>query len=174
MILTGRVWKLGDDVHATDLLPAAYDRFASRGEWTECATRALEAIRPDFQSGRQPGDLIVAGRNLGAGHAHYHRGGALACRAAGLGALLADSLNGLFMRSAIDEGYPAWPIAGIADFVADGDRMEIDLAAGQARNLTQATHIAFKPCDPVILDILAAGSAMNWSIARSKSALAAE
>lgn len=173
MRITGRVWKLGDDVRATDLLPAAHDRLASRGEWAECAAKALELVRPEFQSGRQPGDLIVAGKNLGAGHAHYHRGGALACRAAGVGALLAESLNGLFMRSAIDEGYVAWAIPGIGGFVADGDHLDIDLAAGVGHNLTQETRIDFKSCDSIILDILAAGSVTNWSIARYERAQAA-
>ena len=173
MKLTGRVWKLGDDVGATDLLPAAYDKSASRGEWADCIPYVLEGLRPDFNDARQPGDLIVAGRNLGAGHAHYHRGGVLGTKATGIAAMFADSLNGLFFRSAIDEGYPAWPVAGLAAFVKDGDRLEIDLAAGQARNLTQGTDMSFKPCDQAILDILAAGSVMNWAIERYEQGLAA-
>jgi 3-isopropylmalate/(R)-2-methylmalate dehydratase small subunit len=173
MKLTGRVWKLGDDVGATDILPAAYDKSASRGDWADCVAHVLEGLRPDFQRNRQPGDLIVGGRNLGAGHAHYHRGGVLGSKAAGIGALLGDSLNGLFFRSAIDEGYPAWPIAGISDFVDDQDTLEIDLAAGEAKNLTQGTTLSFRPCDKVVLDILAAGSAMNWAIQRSEHGLAA-
>lgn len=173
MKLTGRVWKLGDDVGATDLLPAAYDKSASRGEWDDCISHVLEELRPDFKDTRQPGDLIVAGRNFGAGHAHYHRGGVLGTKATGIAAMFADSLNGLFFRSAIDEGYPAWPVPGLATFVDDGDTLEIDLAAGQARNLTQGAAMAFKPCDPAILAILAAGSVMNWAIARYEQARAA-
>ncbi|MEJ6479778.1 MAG: hypothetical protein QNL92_13985 [Octadecabacter sp.] len=173
MKLTGRVWKLGDDVGATDLLPAAYDKSASRGEWDDCIPHVLEGLRPDFREGCKPGDLIVGGRNLGAGHAHYHRGGVLGSKAAGIGALLGDSINGLFFRSAIDEGYPAWPIKGLADFVEDGDNIEVDLATGSVRNLTQCTNMDFKPCDKVILDILAAGSTMNWSIQRYENGLAA-
>lgn len=170
MKLSGKVWKLGDNVGATDLLPAAYDKNASRGEWHECAPHVLEGTRPDFQAGRQTGDLIVGGVNLGGGHAHYHRGGALGCRAAGVAALLGESINGLFLRCAIDEGYPAWAIAGIGDFVADGDVIEVDLASGSASNLTQGTELAFTPCDSIILEILAAGSVMDWAVARPKTA----
>lgn len=173
MKLAGRVWKLPDNVAATDLLPAAYDRHASRGEWKECAPHVLEELRPDFSDGCQPGDIIVAGANFGAGHAHYHRGGALGCRSAGVAALLADGLNGLFMRCAIDEGYPIWPIPGISDFVADGDLIEVDLATGHARNATHGTEMTFKPCDPAILDILAAGSVMQWSVNRYRATQAA-
>ena len=104
MKLNGRVWKLGDDVGATDLLPAAYDKAASLGKADECAAHVLEGLRPDFRAGRQPKDLIVGGRNLGAGHAHYHRGAVIGCRSAGLGALLAESVGGLFLRASIDEG----------------------------------------------------------------------
>ena len=77
------------------------------------------------------------------------------------------------MVSPIDEGFPAWPISGLTAFVEDGDRLEINLAAGTAQNLSQGTSMTFKACDKVILDILAAGSTMNWSIQRYENGLAA-
>jgi 3-isopropylmalate/(R)-2-methylmalate dehydratase small subunit len=166
MKLSGRVWKLGNEVGATDLLPAAYDKAAELGKAEECAAHVLEALRPEFQASRQPGDLIVGGQNLGVGHAHYHRGAVIGCRAAGIGALLAESVGGLFLRSSIDEGYPAWALPGIHAFVNDGDRLEIDLASGEACNLTQGTRTQFRPIDPAILAILDAGSTINWALSR--------
>ena len=170
MMLAGRVWKLGDNVSATDLLPAAYDRFASRGEWASCAPHVLEFLLKDFACAVKPGDIVVGGANLGSGHAHYHRGGALGPRAAGIVALFGDSVNGLYLRGAIDEGYAVWPIAGISSFIADGDELEVDLAAGSARNLTQGTTMAFTPVDPIILAIWEAGSAMDWALRRKEMA----
>ncbi|HFJ9613144.1 TPA: hypothetical protein ACG4NT_000715 [Stenotrophomonas maltophilia] len=166
MKFEGRVWKLNDDVKATDLLPAAYDRQASQSKWDECAPHVLEEVRPDFADRADEHVIFVAGKNLGSGHAHYHRGGALACRAAGVKALLADSVNGLFQRCAIDDGYLAWPIPGLRDNVNDGDWLEIELALGTVENVTQGTQFKFKPPSQVITDILEAGSSFAWAINR--------
>ena len=122
---------------------------------------------------KQPGDIIVAGENLGTGHAHYHRGAVMGCRAAGVAALLGEKISGLFLRSAIDEGYPAWGIPGIHGFVSDGDHIEIDLEHGEARNLTQSTQFKFDAMNKIILDILEAGSAVQWALKRTDGARAA-
>ena len=49
MKLIGRVWKLGDSVGATDLLPAAYDKAASMGNADQCAPHVLEGSVPIFK-----------------------------------------------------------------------------------------------------------------------------
>jgi 3-isopropylmalate/(R)-2-methylmalate dehydratase small subunit len=166
LIFIGRVWKLGVAVKATDLLPAAYDKAALRGEAEECAPHVLEAMRPEFQALHQPGDLIVGGPEFGVGHAHYFRGAIIACRAAGVSALIADKVSGMFLRSAIDEGFPAWSFSGISAFVDDGDRLEIDFASGVAVNHSRDASQSFPAVNPIILDILTAGSSLQWALAR--------
>jgi len=166
MKFSGRVWKLGDNVGATDLLAARYDKAASTGKADECATHVLEDMRPEFQADKRSGDIIVGGVNLGAGHAHYHRGAVIGSRAAGVSALLAETISGLFLRGAIDEGYPVWGFRGIHDFVNDGDLLEIDVSTGEARNITQATTRKFEPMAKPILGILNAGSSVKWALER--------
>jgi len=166
LIFIGRVWKLGAAVKATDLLPAAYDKAALRGEAEECAPHVLEAVRPEFQALHQPGDLIVGGSDFGVGHAHYFRGAIIACRAAGVGALVADKISGMFQRSAIDDGFPVWSFPGISAFVDDGDRLEIDFTSGVAVNHSRDASQTFPAVNPIILDILAAGSSLQWALAR--------
>jgi 3-isopropylmalate/(R)-2-methylmalate dehydratase small subunit len=116
----------------------------------------------------------VAGVNLGTGHAHYHRGAVIGCRAAGISALLGEKISGLFLRSSIDEGFPAWGIPGIHSFISDGDRLEISLEQGEAKNLTQGTEFKFKPLDKIIIDILDAGSAVQWALKRTEVKYAAD
>ena len=166
MKFVGRVWKLGDNVGATDLLAAQYDKAASTGKADECAKHVLESLRPDFQAEKKPGDIIIGGVNLGAGHAHYHRGAVLGSRTAGVSALLAETINGLFLRGAIDDGYPVWGFRGIHEFVNDGDRLEIDVSTGEARNITQGTARRFEPMAKPILGILNAGSSVKWALER--------
>lgn len=166
MILTGAVRKFGDDLGATDLVPARYDKLGMSHQWAECAKHVLEDVAPGMAETIRPGDILVGGQGFGAGHAHYYSAAVMGCRTAGFGALLAEGIGGLFQRAAIDFGMPAWSFPGIAALVSDGDQLEIDLATGVARNLTTGAQAQFKPVSPIILDILAAGGSEGWALTR--------
>ena len=166
MILGGRVWRLGDNVGATDLLPARYDKQGMSRQWDECAKHILEDARPGLAERVGRGDIIVAGENFGAGHAHYYSAAVMGCRTAGIAAFLVDSIGGLFQRACIDFGMPAWPMPGLAGLVAEGDELRIDLATGDARNLTTGAAMRVPPIAPLILDILSAGGSGPWALRR--------
>lgn len=172
MILTGRVWRLGDNVGATDLLPARYDKQGMSRQWDECAKHILEDARPGVAERVRPGDIVVAGNNFGAGHAHYYSAAVMGCRTAGIAAFLVDSIGGLFQRACIDFGMPAWPMPGISALVADGDELRIDLATGETRNLTTGTDTRVPPVASLILEILAAGGSGPWALRRVGAAAA--
>jgi len=165
--LGGRVWKFGDDLSMFDLLPARYDDLGVNENWQECAGHLLEDIRPNFVADRRPGDIIVAAENLGIGHAHYYRATILACKIGGVAAMLAGSTVSLFQRGAIDQGLPVWAYPGIGAIVEDGERLEMDLSTGAARNADTGATLQFKPLAPVILDILAVEGAFNWAKRRA-------
>jgi 3-isopropylmalate/(R)-2-methylmalate dehydratase small subunit len=166
MRIRGNVWKFGDDLGAMDLLSARYDREGMSGNWSECAKHVLEDVEPNFPSTVQKGDILVAGYNLGAGHAHYHRAAVMACATAGLTGMFARSVNALFLRVAVDLGVPVWSFSDLADFVSSGDKLEIDLRAGVATNLTSGDRLKVTPLPDIILDILDAGSSESWAYRR--------
>jgi len=166
MKLRGQVWKFGDDLTATDLVSPAYDNLGMSRKWDECAKHLLEDIDPDFPTKIGKGDLMVAGRNLGAGHAHYYAAAIMGSHAAGIAALLSETMGGLFRRAAIDFGVPAGPIPGITSVVNTGDELEVDLAAGRAMNHSTGTGLEFEPVSPIILEILDAGGSTNWALQR--------
>ena len=58
-----RVWRLGADVDTDALAPG----HAMKHGLDVIARHCLESLRPDFASGVQPGDVIVAGPNFGIG-----------------------------------------------------------------------------------------------------------
>lgn len=167
MIFEGSVWKVRDNVSATDLVPGRYDEEGMSGQWEECAKHVLEDMHPAMASQVQPGDILVAGAQFGAGHAHYYMTAIKGVATAGIGAMLAESVGALFLRAAVDAGQPTWSIPGIASFVTEGDRLRIDLAAGSAANLTVGTELAFSPVSPIVLDILRAGGSSRWAQARA-------
>ena len=82
MKLSGNVWKFGDDLGVCDLLAAKYDNLGVNDQWEECATHLLEELAPDFATQARPGDIIVAGFQLGSGHAHYYRAAIMALKPA--------------------------------------------------------------------------------------------
>lgn len=171
MILAGRLWKLGHNVGATDLLPARYDKQGMSRQWAECAKHILEDGRPAFAEEVAPGDIVVAGEGFGSGHAHYYSAAVMGFKTAGVAAFLVDGIGGLFQRACIDFGMPAWPMKGIAAFVTEGDRLRIDLATGDAENLTTGTVASFAPVAPLILDILNAGGSTPWALRRVSAEL---
>ena len=166
MRLEGRVWKFADGLGATDILPARYDKQGMSRLWGECATHLFEDVAPGFANQIGEGDLLVAGKNFGAGHAHYYSAAIMGSMAAGLRAYLVEGIGGLFQRGAIDFGMPAWVIPGIAGLVESGDRLAVDLAAGSARNASTGAALAFEPVSPLILDILVAGGSRPWALGR--------
>jgi 3-isopropylmalate/(R)-2-methylmalate dehydratase small subunit len=85
---------------------------------------------------------------------------------AGLRAFLAEGIGGLFLRGSIDFGMPACVISGISGLVETGERLEIDLSVGEARNASTGATLAFEPVSPLILEIVAAGGSRNWALQR--------
>ena len=59
----GRSWIFGDDVDTDQLAPGAY----MKSSLEELASHCLERLNPDFAKQVQSGDIVVGGRNFGAG-----------------------------------------------------------------------------------------------------------
>ncbi len=69
--------------------------------------------------------------------------------------MLAQSFARIFFRNAINVGLPALQCDTGA--IRAGDELEIDLAAGEVRDLTSGSVIAFVPLPPVMVAILSDG-----------------
>jgi 3-isopropylmalate/(R)-2-methylmalate dehydratase small subunit len=97
---TGRTWKLGENVDTDVLAPGRYMKFGI----DEIAKHCLEDLLPQFAATVKPGDVIVAGRNFGAGSSREQAPQAL--MHLGVAAVLAPSFAGLFYRNALNLGLP--------------------------------------------------------------------
>ncbi|MFE4551836.1 hypothetical protein [Streptomyces sp. NPDC056785] len=155
---------MGDSIGATDLVSARHDKAGMQRQWDECAKHLLEDVDPAMAGEIQPGDILIAGNNLGTGHAHYYMAAIMGSAASGLSAILADSVNTLFLRAAVDAGVTVWNLPGISHFVNSGDRLHIDLRTGNAENRTQNSHKQFPPVGDAVLQILEAGGSRNWAL----------
>lgn len=170
MIIQGRVWKVRDDLRATDIVSQKYDQFAMSKQYDECAKHVLEDVEPRFVGEMQPGDIIVAGRNFGAGHAHYYGGAIMGMKRTKIGAVCAESINGFFLRVAIDFGLPAWSFPGLHAMVSTGDELKLDMLSGDVSNLTTGQTAKVPGMSPIIGDIIAADGSLRWAVKRVEAA----
>jgi len=128
MKIKGRVWLFDDNVN-TDLI---YPGTSFRLPIEEQCKLVFSANRPGWASEVRPGDVILAGRNFGTGSA---RPAAILFHALRLGGLLADSINGVFYRNCINNGFPALQCLGVREAFLEGDIVEMDLRTGAVENL---------------------------------------
>ena len=134
-----KAWVFGDNVDTDAIAPGRYLKF----DIAEVAKHSMETIDPAFASSVQKGDIVVGGRNFGAGSSREQAPAAL--KHLGVAALVAESFAGLFYRNAINLGLPAL-VCAQAKRVRAGDDLELDPVSGRLANRT--TGEAFQ-CEPI-------------------------
>ena len=147
-MLRGRAFKFDDSISTDHIIPG---RFAHlRSNLPELAKHVLEDADSTFASRVKPGDLIVAGSNFGLGSSREHA--PLVIKMAGVSAILAKSAARIFFRNAINLGLPVL-ICDTA-LINDGDELEVDLAAGTVKDITNGKQLTFSKIPEVMLHIL--------------------
>lgn len=117
----------------------------------------------DFPEKAEPGDIVVAGENFGAGSSRQH---AVDCfRSLGISMIIAASFGAIYKRNAINSGLPIleYPRVKEAD-LNDGDRVEVDLEFGKIKNLDRDKELPpAKPFSKVQMDIYQAGDLFEYA-----------
>ncbi|MBZ5728408.1 MAG: 3-isopropylmalate dehydratase small subunit [Acidobacteriia bacterium] len=156
--LRGRVTVvLGDNVDTDLIYPGRYLNVTDREKTAE---HLFELAYPDIRTALKPGDFIVAAKNFGCGSSREQAAAAL--KFAGAGALIAASFARIFFRNSINLGLPAVVAPEACAACAAGDELEIDLAAGEIRNLTQDRLVHAAGLDPRAVELLAAGGLIPY------------
>ena len=155
-MLTGRVFKFGDSISTDHIVPGRLAHL--RSNLPELAKHVLEDADPTFASRVKPGDFIVAGANFGLGSSREHA--PLVIKMAGVSAILAKSVARIFFRNAINLGLPV--LVCDTDKINDGDELEIDLAAGIVKDITNGEQLTFKRIPEMMLGILNEGGLMPY------------
>jgi len=156
--LRGRVTAvLGENIDTDLIYPGRYLNITDREKTAE---HLFELGYPEIRPALRPGDFIVAGKNFGCGSSREQAAAAL--KFAGAGAVLAGSFARIFFRNAINLGLPAVVAPDAAVECAAGDELEIDLVAGQIRNLTKGKVLTAAALDPRAVELLAAGGLIPY------------
>ncbi|MDH5806616.1 MAG: 3-isopropylmalate dehydratase small subunit [Candidatus Methanomethylicaceae archaeon] len=155
MIISGRVWKFGDDIDTDVIIPAKYLRSVDKSIWPK---HVLEGIDPTFSSKVKPGDIIVAGKNFGCGSSREQA--VLAIKWAGISAVVAESFARIFFRNGINNGLPLIECKGIYNAIDEGDIIEINLDEGIIK--TKRGILTYKPLPKLLQDILNSGGLVEY------------
>lgn len=155
-MLRGRAFKFGDNISTDHIAPGRLAHL--RSNLPELAKHVLEDADPAFASRVRAGDFIVAGENFGLGSSREHA--PLVIKMAGVSAILAKSVARIFFRNAINLGLPI--LMCDTSQINDGDELEIDLAAGTVRDLTNGRVLTFDKIPGVMLSILEEGGLIPY------------
>lgn len=151
-----KVFKYGNDVDTDVIIPA---RFLNLSTPEHLAAHCMEDIDPTFSQKVCPGDFIVGGWNFGCGSSREHA--PLAIKASGVKAVVAKSFARIFYRNAINIGLLIIESPEAAENIKHGDELEIDLARGIVRDLTDGKEYSVPPFPPFIRTIVEKGGLLN-------------
>lgn len=161
--ITGRLWvlttpsgELYDDID-TDMI--FHNRYLAITDVAQMGQYTLDNLRgwQDFAKKAQPGDIVMAGVNFGAGSSRQQ---AVDCfRALGIGAIVAESFGAIYKRNAINSGFPIVTFPHLTELFQEfktGDQVTLDLQTGQVALSGEKTFQA-EPLSKVQMDIYQAG-----------------
>ncbi len=155
-VFTGRVWKYGDHVNTDVIFPGKYTYTLRAPE--EFAAHALEDLDPDFARQVQPGDIIVAGENWGAGSSREQAVTAL--KAAGIRIIIAKSFARIYYRNMINNGMLPIIAPDAAQAIQSGETITVDVRAQRIR--CAAGEFTFPPFSSTLQSLLDAGGLIPW------------
>jgi 3-isopropylmalate/(R)-2-methylmalate dehydratase small subunit len=155
-MLRGRAHKFGDSISTDHIIPGRYAHL--RSNLPELAKHVLEDADVNFVKKVKPGDFVVGGNNFGLGSSREHA--PLVIKMAGVSAILAKSVARIFFRNAINLGLPV--LICDTDKINNGDELEIDLAAGTVKDITNGKTLTFGKIPEVMLKILNEGGLIEY------------
>jgi 3-isopropylmalate/(R)-2-methylmalate dehydratase small subunit len=156
-LITGKLWKFGDDVDTDAIIPA---RYLNTSDPAELARHCMEDADPSFSSKLSPGDIIVAGKNFGCGSSREHA--PLAIKAAGIACVIAESFARIFYRNAINIGLPILESPEASQTLQEGEQVEVNLEKGEIRRLPAGESYNAVPFPPFMQELIAMGGLINY------------
>jgi 3-isopropylmalate dehydratase small subunit len=168
IVTRGNLWVLRtpdgqiyDDID-TDMI--FHNRYLHITDLEEMGQYALDNLKgwETFSQQVQPGDIVMAGKNFGAGSSRQQ---AVDCfRALGVAAIVAESYGAIYKRNAINSGFPIVAFPDLTEKAVEfktGDEVEIDFETGELVLNDGQVHQA-EPFSQVQMDIYQAGDLFSY------------
>ena len=156
-MICGRAWEFKDNIDTDIIIPGRYlDNYSP----DYLAKHVMEGMDPSFASNVRPGDIIIAGKNFGIGSSREQA--AIALRAAGIQAVVAESFGRIFFRNAVNQGMLVISCSGCSKRFENLEEICIDIENNIIfSKKDEARKLSFNKLSPIIAKIYSSGGLVN-------------
>lgn len=158
MIVTGKVFKYGDNVDTDVIIPA---RYLNSSDPEHLRQHCMEDIDIDFVKEVGQGDIMVAGKNFGCGSSREHA--PVAIKASGISLVIAESFARIFFRNCINVGLAILECPEAANSISNGDIIKADFDTGIIENVTKNEKYQANPFPDFINGIISSGGLLEYT-----------
>lgn len=170
VLIKGRAWVLRDekgmvidDIDTDQIYHNAHLAITDIKKMGQFALGNLPGWE-NFSQKARPGDILVVGKNFGAGSSRQQ---AVDCfRSLGIALIIGESFGAIYKRNAINSGFPLLvcpEIASQTGKVGSGDILEANLSTGEINNNTTGQKIkGAQPFSKVQMEIYQAGNLFEY------------
>jgi 3-isopropylmalate/(R)-2-methylmalate dehydratase large subunit len=155
-VVEGHVWFIPKDDIDTDMI--FHNRYLAITDIKEMGQYTFDNLEgyTDFAKQAKAGDLVVVGKNFGAGSSRQQ---AVDCfMALGVQAVLAESFGAIYERNAINAAFPIVNYKTLdALKLENGDTIKVDFLSGKIENISKGTSVQAEPFSEVQADIYQMG-----------------
>jgi 3-isopropylmalate/(R)-2-methylmalate dehydratase small subunit len=156
MIVEGKVLKFGDKIDTDIIIPARYLKYTDP---EYLAQHAMEPLDPEFYKKAKQGVILVAGKVFGMGSSREQA--AIALKAAGVKAIIAESFARIFYRNAINNGLPAIVLPNATKEINEGDYVVVNVETGEIK-VNNTKVLKGKGITGMPLEIIKAGGLIEY------------
>ncbi len=155
-ILEGRVWIIAKDNIDTDMI--FHNRYLAMTDVREMGRYTFDNLSgwEDFAAKAEPGDIVITGKNFGAGSSRQQ---AVDCfKALGVGLILAASFGAIYERNAVNAGFPVLTYEDLSRLdLEQRIRVRVDLVQGTVTNMEDGRTVEVSKFSRVQLEIYQKG-----------------
>ncbi len=137
----GKVWLISEDNIDTDMI--FHNRYLHITDIPEMGQYAFDNLKgyEDFAKKVGVGDIIVTGKNFGAGSSRQQ---AVDCfKSLGVSCIVAESFGAIYERNAINAAFPILTPENLNELkLENSDELKVNFKTGEIQNLTKNTRIS--------------------------------
>jgi 3-isopropylmalate/(R)-2-methylmalate dehydratase small subunit len=155
MIVEGPVMKFGDKIDTDIIIPARHLKYTDP---QYLAQHAMEPIDPEFYKKASKGVILVAGKVFGMGSSREQA--AIALKAAGVKAIIAESFARIFYRNCINNGLPVIVLPKAKEEINEGENVKVNVETGEI--IVGNKVLKGRGISGMALEILKSGGLMDY------------
>jgi len=151
-VVKGRAWVIPMDDIDTDMI--FHNRYLQITDPEQMGQYIFDNLKgyEDFAKKCQPGDIVITGKNFGAGSSRQQAVDGF--KTLGVQAIIAESFGAIYERNAINAAMPILTYKDLKSAgVENGDEIEVNFHTGELKNLSKELSCKIEPFSEVQMEI---------------------